>query len=79
MVVVGGVWQLLIVLLCRCLLVVVGCWWLSVVVVFGSWWRLFGNILDLFVSPTHQGRPCADSATRGPISIFRPKSHLNFT
>ena len=29
---------------------VVGCWWLSVVVGFGSWWWFFGNILDLFGS-----------------------------
>ena len=51
-VVLGGVWLLLVVLLCRWLLVVVGCWWLSVVVGFGSWWRVFGDILDFFVSPT---------------------------
>ena len=49
-VVVGGVWLLLVVLLCRWLLVVVGCWWLSVVAGFGSWWQVFGDILDLFGS-----------------------------
>ena len=72
MIVVGGVWLLLVVVLCWLLVVVSGCW-------FGSWWRVFGDILDLFVSPSPTTGLGGKQLHSPKIDLFSSQLHLNFT